>query len=436
MRTAFLLALVACSTSSTRIDLSVSGNADWDMDHYEIEVANHWVVTEALPQLTLQVPDEIAGASVMVDVWGLTAGQQIAHGTTTISLPLHRNADAQVTLISLGNCGTFCSEGQVECLGDGLSTCTRQQDGCLTWLPPAPCPIDTPFCSNGSCSTQCSDECVPGQTTCDSDAAMRTCGQNDGDPCLDWSAPMACANTQTCADGACSAPMTCAQDGSTCDDGDACTINDRCAGNTCSGMPKCTGAPTNADPTCSSGTCGFACHSGYVKSGSGCVPQVKHVFVSSATYTGNLGGIAGADAECQSLAMTAGLGAGVFKAWLADSTGTAPITRMTHSMLPYRLVDDTTVALDWTHLISGMLAHALNVDELGHTITTDRYVWTTVLATGQGDPTTDPFSYCNDWKGSDGIADVGSFDKTTAEWTHAGVFYGCDGQARLYCVEQ
>ena len=43
-----------------------------------------------------------------------------------------------------------------------------------------------------------------------------------------------------------------------------------------------------------------------------------YVFVTSQTFTGNLGGIAGADQKCQDLADAAGL-PGIYKAWLADS---------------------------------------------------------------------------------------------------------------------
>src|SRR3989344_6490978 len=48
----------------------------------------------------------------------------------------------------------------------------------------------------------------------------------------------------------------------------------------------------------------------------------KRAFVTSATYHGNLGGLAGGDAECQSLANAASLG-GIWKAWLSDSSTNA-----------------------------------------------------------------------------------------------------------------
>ena len=52
-----------------------------------------------------------------------------------------------------------------------------------------------------------------------------------------------------------------------------------------------------------------------------------YVFVTSETYTGNLGGVAGADDKCQALADQAGL-PGVYMAWIADSVpASAPATR-------------------------------------------------------------------------------------------------------------
>ena len=54
----------------------------------------------------------------------------------------------------------------------------------------------------------------------------------------------------------------------------------------------------------------------------------QKVFVTSTTYTGNLGGLSGADSKCQARATAANL-SGVWKAWL--STGDlAASSRITH----------------------------------------------------------------------------------------------------------
>lgn len=91
-------------------------------------------------------------------------------------------------------------------------------------------------------------------------------------------------------------------------------------------------------------------------------PSVKVVFVSSVAYTGNLGGLAGADAKCAALAAAANI-PGTFKAWLSDSTG-SPSTRFTRATVDYVLSDRTTVfANGWSDL--GSNNHALDMTETG-----------------------------------------------------------------------
>ncbi|HWO19945.1 MAG TPA: hypothetical protein VNO30_14260 [Kofleriaceae bacterium] len=54
----------------------------------------------------------------------------------------------------------------------------------------------------------CSDECSTGATSCATTTSERTCGNFDGDVCLEWSTPMSCAATELCANNACTpAPL-------------------------------------------------------------------------------------------------------------------------------------------------------------------------------------------------------------------------------------
>lgn len=92
------------------------------------------------------------------------------------------------------------------------------------------------------------------------------------------------------------------------------------------------------------------------------VRTTKFVFVSSVAYTGNLGGLDGADAKCAALALAADL-PGTYKAWLSDATG-SPSTRFTHPTVDYVLSDGVTVfANGWSDL--GQNNHALDMNELG-----------------------------------------------------------------------
>jgi len=68
----------------------------------------------------------------------------------------------------------------------------------------------------------------------------------------------------------------------------------------------------------------------------------KIVFVTSSTYTGTLGGIAGADSLCQTHAARAGL-PGVYKAWLGTREGWPAIT-FTQPIGDYVLTDKSTIA--------------------------------------------------------------------------------------------
>jgi hypothetical protein len=171
----------------------------------------------------------------------------------------------------------------------------------------------------------------------------------------------------------------------------------------------------------------------------------KRVFVSSMTYTGDLGGVGGADAKCQSLAVAAGL-TGAYMAWLSDATSSAA-SRLTHSTGKYVLVDNTTVATSWTALTTVNLLHAIDMTEskgtapLGTTTcgpggTGGKVVWSDTLASGA---TSTPTGNCGNWGSTAATsANWGFSDKVDSNWSQ-----GCSGggavcvwKAALYCFEQ
>lgn len=91
----------------------------------------------------------------------------------------------------------------------------------------------------------------------------------------------------------------------------------------------------------------------------------KIIFLTSAYYTGNLGGLAGADEKCQTAATSAGL-PGTYKAWLSNSS-TSAADRWTHSNLAYVRTDGEIIAADWANLVDGSMALAttINANEYG-----------------------------------------------------------------------
>jgi hypothetical protein len=173
--------------------------------------------------------------------------------------------------------------------------------------------------------------------------------------------------------------------------------------------------------------------------------SVLLVFVSSKLSTGNLGGLAGADATCQSLATKAGL-PGTYKAWLS-SQSTDAASRLTHGSVPYKLVDGSLVANDWSTLVSGTLLHAIDKTESNGAPPTG------TVGTAGGCAGSDPLAWtntndvgthlgpsCNDWTSTAGnVSYVGAADMTSGSWTWDCTAVGsgvCAATAALYCVQQ
>jgi hypothetical protein len=155
--------------------------------------------------------------------------------------------------------------------------------------------------------------------------------------------------------------------------------------------------------------------------------------VSSVQTTGNLGGFAGADALCQSLASASSI-SGVYRAWLADST-LDPATLHTKSGAPYVRIDLVVVADDWADLTDGTIQNPIWLDETGF-VRGDR-VWTNVTAIGAG--AVGGSDHCVDWSSASSGAS-GAYGETSGGgapggWTEFGS-EGCDQLNRIYCIEQ
>ena len=171
-------------------------------------------------------------------------------------------------------------------------------------------------------------------------------------------------------------------------------------------------------------------------------PAGKKVFVTSTTYTGQLGSFAGAYAKCQARAQAAGL-SGTYKAWLSGRPdgfgGQNAADFLTHATVPYVLVDGTRVADDWSDLTDGSLDHAINMDEFGNTVSGN--VWTNTETDGSAhDHRRDcgPAADLNDVWDSGSQFESGRYGTSTAtdsQWTMTNNT-ACNNQFRLYCLEQ
>ncbi len=87
---------------------------------------------------------------------------------------------------------TQCSVQQVQTCGDS------DGDGCLEWSAPMACPVAGEVCQGTACAAPCMDECpMQGATQC-TGTQVTTCGDYDADTCVEWSAAMACPSGQAC----------------------------------------------------------------------------------------------------------------------------------------------------------------------------------------------------------------------------------------------
>ncbi len=160
----------------------------------------------------------------------------------------------------------------------------------------------------------------------------------------------------------------------------------------------------------------------------------RTVFVTGAEFVGgDLGGLVGADAECQRAANTSNVDrvrGREYRAWLSDQS-TSAAGRLAHGSNPYKKPDGTTVASSWSVLISGTLESALNVDERGEIVPTGT-TWTGTAWTGDMYGTVN----CGNWRDRSGVAMIGSAGLTSSAWTHGEAgFRQCTELARLYCFE-
>ena len=292
--------------------------------------------------------------------------------------------------------GEGCEDGNLVD-GDGCSaSCVSESCGDGKVDPGEGCDdgnmVEDDGCTNACTTPVCGDAIVQVGEKCDDGGESADCNSD--------------CTTATCGDGTVNMSA-----GEQCDDGNA-TETDACA-------------------ACKAATCGDGfvqmgvetCDDGNMSDGDGCSAACKteslRAFVSSTTYKGGLGGLAGADMKCQTLADAAKLG-GTWMAWLSDDT-IGPADRFTTKggNSPYVLVDGTKIADDWADLVDGTLDAQLNRTQSNVTPAAPNNVWTNTDINGKPSSTD---RTCNKWTDQGGgvDGDFGERNQSDGRWTKKG----------------
>ena len=156
----------------------------------------------------------------------------------------------------------------------------------------------------------------------------------------------------------------------------------------------------------------------------------KRVFVTHASFSGALGGVASADAQCQSAASAQRL-PGVFHAWISDDANDA-YDRVTGTG-PWYTTGDKLAFSTKAGLRQAPASELL--DEAGGSPAGSQPVraWTGSDAAG-----TATGDNCDGWTNAtaDAIATTGSALRSDAEWGGGGDAVHCDEKAQLLCFQQ
>lgn len=182
------------------------------------------------------------------------------------------------------------------------------------------------------------------------------------------------------------------------------------------------------------------------------ITESKIVFITEDTYTGNLGGLAGADQKCQTAADSASLD-GIFLAWLSTWPGPVigtpavdPQSRFIRHNVPYVRTDGTKVADHYADFVDGTIDEPIDRTENGtqlFSIPDPVLFWSTTSATGKGltPATVGDEATCDNWT-TDAMFTtalyLGNISSTGFSWSAPGMsaYELCGTPRHLLCVQQ
>jgi len=158
------------------------------------------------------------------------------------------------------------------------------------------------------------------------------------------------------------------------------------------------------------------------------------IFVTSTTYSGNLGGLSGADSKCQARANAAGL-SGTWVALLSSASVNAKDRILD---IPYETISGKSIATSKADLFDGVISNPIDISELGTQINSgpnpniyEDLVWTGTNADGVYSGKT-----CYSWTDSTNMeTTIGRTYHTDYRWIHLGDQTWCSNPLHLYCVK-
>lgn len=221
-----------------------------------------------------------------------------------------------------GSCADSCSPGLTACDGSCVDLASNT-DHCQRCGNACPLPSNgTATCEAGVCRIHCNlgyqacgnSCCKIGSDACAPQCSGKSCGSGDG--CGGRCQTGICPANAQCSSGSCtclheSCSTTCCAPGEVCGQLGSCC------------RPQCAGRQCGKDPVCGT-SCGAQCPNGQTCDYRGqctsvVMSEIMIAAVEGTTGSGNLGGLAGADAKCASEAAAAGV-AGTWKAFLCASS--------------------------------------------------------------------------------------------------------------------
>ncbi|PCC69088.1 Myxococcus cysteine-rich repeat-containing protein [Nannocystis exedens] len=327
-----------------------------------------------------------------------------------------------------------CGDGELdpgEACDDGNRT---PGDGCEE-----DCSVTPSFqCGNGELDLdeQCDDGNTIDDDGCQSDCTKTpVCGdgtQAPGELCDDGNA----SDEDACLGGC--VPATCG-DGKVwagnelCDDGVLNGAYGHCSDD-CSGPgPSCGDQLRNGAEECDDGNlfddddCSNEC----------LAPRI--VFATAATYSGDLGGLDGADAKCLEAAQALALPPDVeWSAWLSDATADPATSDRFDTLYSgyYKLTTGEVVAHGWGELTTLPLQAAIGIDETGTPLDLPAPVWSNTFRNG----TRIGADHCDSWTSSavETLGRLGVAGATNTTWSDAPANNpaDCSQLLHLYCFQR